>query len=120
MQLSDKGWFQAPPKMLGSRIAETTVGGLRSIQSATIAHYPDLPLYHESQGWIAIERKSFLTLHDCMVTSQGAESDRQMLWSSTVMWISVVYLAGVAIFLTIAERAPVDPGQRYSNDDGCP
>ena len=81
---------------------------------------PDLPLYYQSQGWIAIESKSYRTLYVCMVTSNGAESDRQMLWSSAVMWISVVYLAGVAIFLTIAERAPMDSGQRYSDDDRIP
>ena len=32
------------------------------------------------------------------------------------MWICAIYLAGVAVFLTIADRAPIDPGCRYSDD----
>ena len=49
-------------------------------------------------------------------TSGRAESTRQMLRSGTLMWICVVYLASVGVFLTIAERAPIDPGRRYSDD----
>ena len=48
---------------------------------------------------------------------RAAGSDRRMRRSSLVMWICVIYLAGVAVFLTIAERAPIDPGHRFSDDD---
>ena len=34
-----------------------------------------------------------------------------------MLWIGIVYLAGVATFLTLAERAPVDHGNRFSDDD---
>ena len=34
-----------------------------------------------------------------------------------MVWICIVYLAGFAIFLTLAEQAPVDPGNRFSDDD---
>ena len=37
--------------------------------------------------------------------------------AAPVMWICVFYLAGMAVFLTIAEQAPVDPGRLYSDDD---
>ena len=33
-----------------------------------------------------------------------------------MLWIGIVYLAGVATFLTLAERAPVDHGNRFSDD----
>ena len=34
-----------------------------------------------------------------------------------MLWIGIVYLAGVATFLTLAERAPVDHGNRFSDDE---
>ena len=34
-----------------------------------------------------------------------------------MLWIGIVYLAGVATFLTLAQRAPLDHGDRFSDDD---
>ncbi len=34
-----------------------------------------------------------------------------------MLWIGIVYLAGVATFLTLAERAPLNHDSRYSDDD---